>query len=213
MNTTTPQTPQSLEVGIDAELGVAAAKQSEIARVELAIGQMQTELDSLDGRIAAADAEGAAAELKARLDGGKPPKASSESDSLHGSRRRLLAAVEAARAMQNTLAGQRDEALKVADMLARNIASIEFAEQSRRVADAWVAYGAAFADYSAAAVSAGQPFGWAGNVAFSPQEGLKYEACEGQRIRVLDYDQHVYQAAIGRSNAGRVQAKIDASRA
>ena len=210
---TAKQTAEQIEAEIDQQLAVAAAKQSEIARVQTAIDQMQTELDSLDGRVAAADAEAAAAELKARLDGGKLPKASGESDSLHGSRRRLRAASTAARDMQAALAGERDDALKFADVLAKTIASQEFEVQTKRVVDAWSAFLVAFSDYSAAAQHAGITYaGWDGPANYSQFDNLRVEDIAGVRVKLPDRDNQAYSAAIGRSNSGRVLAKIDAVR-
>ena len=207
----TISTPQSLEIEIDAQLAAAAGKTTEIARVQTAVDQMTVELAEFDSRILVADEQAAKLELQARLDGTKAPKPSAEGDALHGAHRRLSAAIVAAKGMQTVLAAERDEAIATATLLAKTIANNEFEEQSKRVAAAWAAYAVAFSEYSASAFASGQPFGWNGGATFG-DEGLKYEAVEGQRIRVLDYDQQVYQAAIGRSNGQRVMARIDAAR-
>ena len=213
----TTQTPEQIEnnpeTEIDRQLAAASVKTAEITRVQTAIDQMQAELGALDGRIAIADVAAADGELKARLDGVKPPKVNGESDTLHGSRRRLLAAVEAAKAMQADLAAQREEAFDTASMLAKNIASQEFADQAKRVADAWSVFLVAFGDYSAAAQHAGVTYaGWDGPANYSQFENLRVEAIEGVRVKIPDRDNQAYSAAIGRSNSGRVLAKIDAAR-
>jgi hypothetical protein len=209
---TTPQTPQSLETEVDAQLAVAAGKTTEIARVQAAIDSMVVELAELDSRILIADENAAKLELDARLSGSKPPKASGEADTLHGAHRRLSSAIAQAKTLQAALAAERAEAFATATQLSKSIAGLEYSEKSREVAAAWNNFHTVFEDFSAAALHAGVPAGWNGHANFSPYEGMRVEAIEGARVKLPDHDQGKFNDAIGRSNAGRVQAKIDAVR-
>jgi hypothetical protein len=196
-----------IEQQIDVQLSEVARIDAELRRLDDTLRQLLDESRGAGELLEKSTAAQAAAELRARLDGLKPPKVAPEVEVLRGQAARLAATHAAGGTLFAELQSSRAAAVAEADRLARRAAMDEFAIAEKEVGQAWRVLLAAFGRYSAAAYFSNQQSGWNGLPTFG---GPSHDICDGVRVQRPDMDTGAYQAAIAASQAAAMRSKLDA---